>query len=784
MVASNKETPQKKTKRSGHKKSRSTSQRKPSDRFRRWGILLLKLGICGFAVFMAFVVYLDAVVIQKFEGKKWAIPAKVYARPVELYEGRLLKPDELQAQLRRQGYQPVNTVRRPGTFARSGNEFIIYSRGFHFPDGTESSRYAHVQFNSNQVVSLTNRQQQPLPLLRLDPQPVGGIYPASYEDRLLIRLEQAPKYLVPALMAIEDRDFYEHRGISLSSIARAFLVNIRAGGVVQGGSTLTQQLVKNFYLSNERTLTRKAQEAIMSVLLELHYSKDEILETYLNEVYLGQQGRRAIHGFGLASQFYFAQPIQELSLARTALLVGIVRGPSYYDPRRFPERAMQRRNLVLDVMANEGLVSKAEAERSKQLPLGIVSREQMRTNAFPAYLDVVKDQLRQDYAERDLTSEGLRIFTNMDPIIQRHAQSSLTRTVNSINKDKLQGAMVVTSAQTGDLLAVVGDKNPGYIGFNRAVDARRPVGSILKPAIYLTALEQPNRYTLTTQVQDLPIKVKDGRGGFWEPGNYDGKSRGDVPLYEALARSFNQAATHTGMEVGVPNVLKTIRRLGVERSLPNYPSVLLGAASLTPMDIAAMYQTFASGGFRMPLRAIDAVVDASGRPLRRYSLSVERVVDPAPMELLRRSMVSVMREGTGRRAYWSISQEFDLAGKSGTTNDSRDSWFAGFSGNLMAVTWLGNDDNSPTGLSGSNGALRVWTDLMQRTPISGVQPLSSDRLEYVWVQPQSNLRSSKDCEGARLFPYITGSAPVETDSCGESARQDAGFLDTIKSWFD
>ncbi|UYM17832.1 penicillin-binding protein 1B [Endozoicomonas euniceicola] len=785
MVASNKDTPQKKTKRSGPKKNRSTSQRKPSDRFRRLGLLLLKLGICGFFIFMAFVVYLDAAVIPKFEGKKWAIPAKVYARPVELYEGRLLKPDELQAQLRRQGYQPVTTVRRPGTFARTGNEFIIYSRGFHFPDGTESSRYAHVRFNVNQVVSLTNRHRQPLPLLRLDPQPVGGIYPASYEDRLLIRLEQAPKHLVPALMAIEDRDFYEHWGISLSSIARALLVNVRAGGVVQGGSTLTQQLVKNFYLSNERTLIRKVQEAIMSVLLELHYSKDEILETYLNEVYLGQQGRRAIHGFGLASQFYFAQPIQELSLARTALLVGIVKGPSYYNPRRFPERAMQRRNLVLDVMANEGLVSKAEAERSKQLPLGIVSREQMRTNAFPAYLDVVKNQLRQDYAERDLTSEGLRIFTNMDPIIQRHAQSSLTRTVNAINKDKLQGAMIVTSAQTGDLLAVVGDKHPGYVGFNRAVDARRPVGSLLKPAIYLTALEQPERYTLTTPVKDLPIKVEDGRGGFWEPGNYDGKSRGDVPLYEALARSFNQATTRTGMEVGVPNVLNTIRRLGVERSLPNYPSVLLGAASLTPMDIAVMYQTFASGGFRMPLRAIDAVVDASGRPLRRYSLSVERVVDPAPMELLRRSMVSVMKEGTGRRAYWSISQDIDLAGKSGTTNDSRDSWFAGFSGNLMAVTWLGNDDNSSTGLTGSSGALKVWTDLMQRTPIRGVQPLASDRLEYVWVQPQSNLRSRQGCEGARLLPYITGSAPSMTDSCSQSVPQDgAGFFDTIKSWFN
>ena len=786
MVTSKKNPPKRREAPSeGKKTGRSSHKKNASPKLKRWRNLLFKLTVTGFAILMAAVVYLDAIVTQKFEGKKWAIPATVYARPVELYEGRLIRPDELQAQLRRQGYQAVTNVGRPGTFARTGNEFIIYSRGFHFPDGTESSRYARVHLNGNEVVSLQTRNKQPLPLLRLDPQPVGGIYPSSYEDRLLIRQEQAPKYLTSALMAIEDRDFYQHWGISLSSIGRALLVNLRAGGVVQGGSTLTQQLVKNFYLSNERTLTRKAQEAIMSLLLEWHYSKDEILETYLNEVYLGQQGRRAIHGFGLASQFYFAQPIQELNLARTALLVGIVKGPSYYDPRRFPERAKERRNLVLDVMADEGLVPREEAERSKKLSLGVVSREQLQTNAFPAYTDMVKAQLRENYAERDLTSEGLRIFTNMDPIIQRQAQTSLTRIVNDIDDEKLQGAMVVTSAQTGDLLAVVGDKTPGYVGFNRAVDAHRPVGSLLKPAIYLTALQRPSQYTLTTPVKDMPIKVSDGRGGYWEPGNYDGESRGDVPLYEALARSFNQAATHTGMDVGLSEVLKTIRLLGVERPLPKYPSVLLGAASLTPMDIAAMYQTIASGGFRMPLRAIDAVVDASGKPLKRYNLSVERAVDPASMELLRSAMISVMREGTGRRAYWSISQDIDLAGKSGTTNDSRDSWFAGFSGNLMAVSWLGNDDNTPTDVSGSSGALRVWTDLMQRVPISSVQPLQSEHLEYVWVQPASNLRSSPDCEGAKRMPYIKGSAPVASDDCGKQASSnEGGFLKTLKSWFD
>ncbi|WP_228550516.1 penicillin-binding protein 1B [Endozoicomonas sp. OPT23] len=748
---------------------------------------LFKLGLCGLALLLTYSAYLDSVVTQKFERKKWAIPAQVYARPLELYEGRLLNPKELQAQLKRQGYQAVRAASRAGTFSRSGNTFVIYSRAFHFPDGAEVSRKAKVIFVGNEVISLTNADNTALPLLRLDPQPVGGIYPATYEDRVLIRTSQAPKYLTKALTAIEDQRFYEHWGLSPTSIARAFIVNVMAGGVVQGGSTLTQQLVKNFYLTNERTLTRKVNEAIMSVLLEVHYSKDEILEAYLNEVYLGQHGRRAIHGFGLASQFYFAQPLKELSLAKTALLVGIVKGPSYYNPRRFPERALERRNLVLDVLAAEGIVSQIEVDRSKKLPLGIVSREQINTSAFPAYIDMVKKQLREDYDNKDLTSEGLRIFTNMDPIIQRYAQKSMTDTVSALEKNNpdLQGAMVVTSAQTGDLLAVVGDKRPGYVGFNRAIEAQRQVGSLLKPAIYLTALEQPARFTLTTQVKDSAIKVKDGKGGFWEPQNYDGKSRGDVPLQKALTHSYNQAATQTGMALGVPNVLDTVHRLGISKSLPEYPSVLLGAVSLSPMEIAAMYQTIASGGYRMPIRAIEAVVDAQGQPLKRYNISVKKAFDAAPVELLRSAMGQVMREGTGRRAYWSIDKKIQLAGKTGTTNDSRDSWFAGFTGNLLAVTWLGNDDNSPTSLTGSSGALRVWSKLMQQIPISSVKSLNSDKLEYVWVKPATHKLADKTCEGAVQVPYIIGSAPREYDECTSPARAKArNFFESIRTWFE
>ncbi len=765
------------------KKRKKTAKKTKKHSF-RWRSTFLKICATSAALLAAYTVYLDAVVTKQFEGKKWAIPAKVYARPLELYESKKLSPHQLQKQLKQQGYQPVRTVSRPGTFSRNGNSFIVYSRGFHFADGAEPPRYAQINFTSSQVNSLIKKNGNKLPLLRLDPQLIGGIYPASYEDRLLIQVNQTPRYLIPGLMAIEDRDFYDHYGVSPTSIARAMAVNFKSGSVVQGGSTLTQQLVKNFFLSNERTLLRKGKEAIMALLLEVHYSKDEILETYLNEVYLGQQGRRAIHGFGLASQFYFAQPIQELSLAKTALLVAIVKGPSFYDPRRYPERALKRRNLVLDVLAEQGLVPTIEIERSKKLPLGIVSREQMRTNDFPAYLDLVKKQLKTDYNEKDLTSEGLRVFSNLDPIIQRQAQQSVKRTLSFLDKKsshELQSAMVVTSAQTGDILALVGDRHSGFAGFNRALEARRPVGSLFKPAVYLTALEKPRHYTLTTLINDNAIKVKDGKGGYWEPQNSDKKSHGKVPLYMALAKSYNQATVNLGMELGVSNVLNTVKRLGVEQTLPTYPSVLLGSASLTPLELADMYQTIASGGFRMPLRAIDAVLDSRGKPLKRYVLSIERVVDEDAMELLRHALAITMREGTGKRVYQTIDKSIKLGGKSGTSNDQRDSWFAGYSGNLMAVSWVGYDDNRPTHLYGSSGALRIWSHFMSAVPLKSATSLNSGKLDYEWVAAGKNQKSHSYCQGAQLFPYINGSAPTEYGGC--DPKPEASMMDRIKAWF-
>ncbi|MGH8463809.1 MAG: transglycosylase domain-containing protein, partial [Pseudomonas sp.] len=388
----------------------------------------------------------------------------------------------------------------------------------------------------------------------LEPLMIGGIYPKNLEDRILIKIDQVPPYLLETLVAVEDRDFYSHFGVSPKSIARAVWVNTSSGAMRQGGSTLTQQLVKNFYLTNERSLSRKLTEAMMALLLELHYDKREILEAYLNEVFIGQDGQRAVHGFGLASQFFFSQPLSELKLHQVALLVGMVKGPSYYNPRRYPERATVRRNLVLDLLAEQGVATPEAVAAAKKMPLGVTKRGSLADSSFPGFLDLVKRQLRQDYRDEDLTEEGLRIFTSFDPILQMKSESAMAETFKRLagrkGADEVEAAMVVTNPETGEVQALIGSRQAGFAGFNRAIDAVRPIGSLVKPAVYLTALEKPSKYTLTSWVQDEPFSVKGADGQVWRPQNYDRRSHGTIYLYQGLANSYNLSTAKLGLELG------------------------------------------------------------------------------------------------------------------------------------------------------------------------------------------------------------------------------------------
>ncbi|AOV17172.1 penicillin-binding protein 1B [Acidihalobacter aeolianus] len=762
--------------------SRRSSKRKPISRtpHGRKGWVLLLFGL-GLIVSAAYVAYLNHVIVSQFEDKRFELPARVYASPVQLYAGRrMTQTDLLQALgLLRYAVSPGAAAAR--TYQVQGDGVLLHTRGFESPDGTEPSRLLRVRFADGRIAALTDASGQPVALARLAPLLIAKIYPRSHEDRILVRMSEMPPLLPKALVAVEDRRFYEHHGVDPVAIGRALVADIRARRFVQGGSTLTQQLVKNFFLSNQRSLWRKFNEAIMAVLLETHYSKAEILETYLNEVYLGQQGSRAIHGVGLASEFYFDRPVQSLDTAQVALLVALVRGPTYYDPRRHPGRALERRNLVLSEMASAGLISAAQARTAQAAPLGVGAEPASGITPFPAFLDLVEAQLARDYRAEDLRTEGLMIYTTLRPLVQLDAQQAVRDGLRRIERthgmrpDTLEAAAVVTSVADGEVLAVVGGRRD-VAGFNRALDTRRSIGSLFKPAIYLAALEQPQRFTLATPLDDSPLTVTYGNAQQWSPVNYDRQYHGKVTVMDALVHSYNVPSVRLGLSVGLDKVIEMAHRLGIAQPIDAYPASLLGSAAVPPIQMAQMYQTIAAGGYRAPLRAIQAVVDPRGEKLQRYPLRIEQVADGKADYLLTAAMHEVTRRGTAA-SLQTLLPGVEVAGKTGTTNDLRDSWFAGFGGRETAVVWVGRDDNRPTGLTGSSGALPLWAGIMGAIHASPLQ--MSQPADVVWqtIDPASGQRLAATCPGAEWMPFIKGSVPSGEVECR------AGVLRQAIEWF-
>ncbi len=757
----------------------SRSKKPSSDDAIRFRWMLLVWIALGFTLFTMVVVgiwslYLDKVVREKFEGKKWSLPARVYSRPLELYEGLPLTPVLFEKELEALGYRTTATVTSSGQVSRraaSAQEvtYDVLTRGFNFWDKHEDSQKFTLRIDAGKVASLMDAKGIALPLVRMEPEEIGGIYPNNIEDRVLVKLDQLPPLLGETLLAVEDKHFLEHHGVSPEAILRAMWVNAREGEVVQGGSTLTQQLVKNFYLTSEQSLTRKIPEAIMSVLLEMHYSKSEILEAYVNEVYLGRSGSREIHGFGLASQHYFRQPLHELNAQEVALLVGLVKGASYYNPWRNPERAKTRRNLVLTVMHNEGLIDDKQFKAAQVAPLGLAAETDVSLINYPAFVDLVKRQLKQDYQDDDLRKEGLRIFTTIAPMVQRLAEKAVATRIAQLEKQykikELQVGMVVTTVGSGEILALIGDKNPRFPGLNRALDAHRQIGSLMKPFVYLTALDQPQTYNLGTLISDDPVSIKGGDGKMWEPKNADNLSHGNMPLYRALAHSENQATARLGMQLTTKAVAKTVKAAGYDGEIPQVPSMLIGAVDMSPIEVTGIYHTLAAEGVHTPLHAIREVLNAEGQPLKRYPLELDQRFSIQSTFELQYALQAVLREGTGRSVYNSFPESLPLAGKTGTTNDQRDSWFAGFSGEHLAVVWVGKDDNSKTPLSGASGALQVWADLMRQLPTQGVNQLAPEGVSFDWIDAATGLLSAEQCEGAMWLPLHNDYKPKESAEC-------------------
>ena len=732
----------------------------------------------------AWTLYLDIRVRDEFEGRRFALPARIYARPLELHAGLRTPLEAVVQELKDLGYRDVPRESEYGWYVRSAGGLEIAIRPFVFWDGVQAPRRVHVSFEGARVAGVRDAQGQEVALARLEPIAIGGIYPAGNEDRVLVRLGEVPKHYVQTLLAVEDRHFFTHHGFDLRGIARAAWSLVQ--GDLQGGSTLTQQLVKNFFLTPERTIERKITELAMAVLLEMHYSKEEILETYLNEVYLGQDRDRAIHGVGLASQFYFGKEVRHLTIADSALLVGMLKGPAHYDPHKSPKRALERRNLVLRQAKDEGYITLEQYSQARATGIAVSPKPQTGTSPYPAFLQLVHRQLQRDYDEKDLRSEGLRIFTTLDPRAQRAAEASLTKRLEIFDRDKrfgaagLEGAVVITDPQSGEVQALVGGRDPRFRGYNRALDAVRPVGSLLKPAIYLTALSDPAKYSLLTRIDDGPFVWKSRGAQDWKPANYDHKHHGEVPLRTALAQSYNVAAARLGTDLGVDRVIANVQKLGVDRPMQPYAATLLGATEFSPLDVAQMYQTIATGGFRTPLRAIREVTTQDGVPLKRYALAVEQAFAPEPMYLLTAAMQTVVREGTGQGLAGWLPPALAIAGKTGTTDEQRDAWFAGFTGDRLGVVWIGYDDNRAAKLTGSAAALPVWGEMMAALDPEPLEVPKPDGIERVWIDPESGLRGS-GCPGAVEVPFMQGSAPEGRAPCadGQTVERVKGFFERI-----
>ena len=745
-----------------------------------WGIAW-KAGLALAALLLFVGIYLDSVVKQRFEGQLFDLPTVVYARVLDLSPGTAVSLTQVKNELDVLNYRKVNSPRHPGEYSSSSTKIEMIRRPFEFVDGPEADRHVMLHFNGNELTRIQSLEKKgDMGYLRVEPKMLGMLEKSNDEQRLFLKRNQFPEVMVDALLATEDRNFYQHDGVSPLAIARAMVVNVKAGRTVQGGSTLTQQLAKNLFLSSERTLWRKVREAYIALILDHRYSKDRILEAYLNEVYLGQNGGQAIHGFGLASRLYFGQPIQELRIDQLALLVGMVKGPSYYNPVRYPERAKTRRDLVLRLLMQQDILTPRQYEEAASRDLDIQDNPRIASRQ-PAYFQQVNIELKKYVGDRFEAKKGIRVFTSLDPVSQDKLEKSIARKVPDLSKtagDKLEAAAIAVDRNTGEIRAMVGGKRTGYDGFNRALNASRPIGSLVKPAIYLTALEQPQKYTLATTLMDTPLSLKGSKGSVWSPRNFDRKFRGEVPLYVALSKSYNVPTVRLGMQLGIDSVSDTIGKLGVDKNeIRPVPSMFLGSFSLTPFQVAQMYQTITNSGRIAPLSALRSVVDNDGEVLYQSIPRVSQSVDQQAAWLTTYAMKRGVSEGTGRFLQGQFAWA-GLAGKTGTSNDSRDSWFVGVDGREVTTIWLGRDDNKPTKLTGSSGALRVYADyLKQRTPEQLLLPWPTGIATASFTRtPEGALEF--DCDGTVKLPVWDESGNIKK-GCESQPKQ---WLKKLFQW--
>jgi penicillin-binding protein 1B len=729
-------------------------------------LLLIVLLFYGF--------YLYIKIGHLINGKVWSFPTSIYGRIINLEPGSFYSQKEIVNILKSTMYKEVDKVMIPGEYVIKKNTIEFIRRNFDFPDMKEKAFYVKLFFDGHILKKIKNMENnRDFSFFRLEPKLITMLKSPERKKRIFLSMNKYPEILVKTLIAIEDKSFYKHEGINVFSIGRALLVNIMAGHTIQGGSTLTQQLVKNLFLTNTRSILRKMNEMYMAVILDCFYTKERILELYLNEVYLGQDGDEQIRGFPLASIYYFDRPINELTLEQYALLVGMVKGASLYNPWTHPILALKRRNLVLLSLYHQKHITKNIYEKLSQRPLHVKPKGKV-ISYHPSFMQLVNIELKKKINHSINKVSGLRIFTTLDPITQNAVEKTVKRTIPILKKQKrlkdLEIAMIVVDKFTGEIQALVGGTQTRFNGYNRALNARRSIGSLSKPITYLTALSNPKKYHLNTWIADNPISIKLDNGQFWIPNNYNYNFSGKVMLLDALMHSVNIPTVNISLDIGLKNIIDMWLKLGISKQQLNFfPSISLGAINLTPIEIVQVYQIIANGGYKSLLSSVRSVLSEDGKVLY-YSLPESKyTVSSEASYLILYAMQQVIKNGTAKSLGKTFKQ-FNLAGKTGTTNNLVDNWFIGIDGKQIVIVWIGRDNNKSTKLYSTSGAMKVYQKYLyyhhpiplNLTPPKNISMFYTDHQGHLFCEKQNqydqiipiwNFKNIKICHNSDLLEY-------------------------------
>ena len=680
---------------------------------------------------------LENEVVTRFSGKRWNIPSRIYSDSLIVYPGQKLSDLGFFEKIARLNYHRVEpgqvNSRGEWSYDQKRGRLTILLHSFAYPYNNFPGALVELAVGKDQTVGAIRDlgAGKPMYSAELEPELLSGIFQGDWRQRRLVPLDQIPPAFVDAILAAEDHRFYEHHGVDLIRIVKAAYIDLTAGRVRQGGSTLTQQLMKNFFLTSQRDWHRKFKEVVMAYIAERRYSKDQILENYINDIYLGQRGQEGIYGIWEASEFYFSREPRDLTIGEMATIAGMISSPNRLNPLHHPQLAHQRRNEVLASMLADGYISKTAYDRAVLEPMR--ARETFtESNDAPYFVDYVKQELAERYPPEVLTGEGLRIFTTLDVHTEKLAEQAVDQNLSDlVNKhpslrrkelrDQLESALVAIEPQTGKIHAMVGGRNYRISQFNRVTESKRQPGSAFKPVTYLAALQETldgdgtAHFLPTSYISDTPFEWNYGDMS-WTPKNFKDRYFGQVTLEFALEESLNSATARLANAVGLGRIREMADKLGFG-DLPSYPSIILGGIEVTPMQLAHAYAIIANDGLESPPYAVTAVVDQTGKVIEGHELKAEQVISPELAFMMQFMMEQVINHGTGEGVR-RMGFTRPVAGKTGTTNDSKDAWFAGFTPNLLAVVWTGFDQKEMLGLTGAEASLPAWTNFMKAATAS------------------------------------------------------------------